>query len=80
MKHYLYPELREKVFRAIYRQGVRLTWIERAYTKWENDFLPEPCIEEIKGKERGLATDCKCRGCMERNCFAMFERVVQHIR
>jgi hypothetical protein len=75
MTHTLEPVLRNRTFLAIYRQGVRWSWIERAYQKWEVGAQPEPCEEELRGKEPGLATDCRCRGCIERQCMAMFTLV-----
>lgn len=49
-------------------------WLNVAFAKWEAGAQAAPCTEEQKGKEYGLATDCRCRGCFERSCFAFFAR------
>lgn len=67
--------LRSQVIRALTNAGTRTATADVAMKKWEAGAHPEPCIEEVAGKPYGLATDCRCVGCVERLCFQMFQQV-----
>lgn len=74
------PAFRVKIIAKCGEHGVPLVLAESAMRQWEAGNPPPPCIEEEKGKPKGLASDCRCIGCRVRQCFAFFDQITVNLR
>lgn len=61
--------LRSQVIETCRAHGYRTATVETCLRKFEQGARAEQCIEEKKGKPRGIETGCNCTGCIESRCL-----------